>query len=239
MKKTVLSLVVLVSAVALAQKIIPPPRPMPQPLVHVADLRADEKPVIVATEAKIAADNGLFRRVETTITFTNPNARVFAGELEFPIPDGATVCGYELEVNGTMVPGVVVPKEQARVAFENETKKGIDPGIVEHVKGNVWKTRIFPLTPNTPRKAMVAYIVENGTDGTHDMKMRIRNAAVLLIGRVNGGVHYYATAHKVLQQKLPCQSDVLLHGKLILQGNVKAVGKLRFLPTLGFLYGVP
>src|SRR5574344_1984321 len=41
MKKSVLSLVVLVSAVALAQKIIPPPRPMPQPLVHVADLRAD------------------------------------------------------------------------------------------------------------------------------------------------------------------------------------------------------
>ena len=34
-------------------------------------------------------------------------------------------------------------------------------------------------------------------------------------------------------------SDILLHGKLVLQGNVKAVCKLRFLPTLGFLYGVP
>jgi hypothetical protein len=167
MKKTVLTLAVLTAVTAFAQKIILPPRPLPLPLVHVADLRADEKPVMITAEAKIAADNGFFRRVETTITFTNPNARVFAGELEFPIPDGATVCGYELEVNGSMVPGVVVPKEQARVAFENETKKGVDPGLVEHVKGNVWKTRIFPLAPNAPRKAMVAYIVENGTDGAN------------------------------------------------------------------------
>src|SRR5574344_334318 len=167
MKKTVLTLAVLTAVTAFAQKIILPPRPLPLPLVHVADLRADEKPVMITAEAKIAADNGFFRRVETTITFTNPNARVFAGELEFPSPDGATVCGYELEVNGSMVPGVVVPKEQARVAFENETKKGVDPGLVEHVKGNVWKTRIFPLAPNAPRKAMVAYIVENGTDGAN------------------------------------------------------------------------
>ena len=57
-----------------------------------------------------------------------------------------------------MVPGVVCEKEKARVAFENETKKGVDPGIVEHVKGNIWKTRIFPLILKTPRKAEVDYI---------------------------------------------------------------------------------
>ena len=36
-------------------------------------------------------------------------------------------------------------------------------------------------------------------------------------------VNHHATAHKVLQQKLPCKSDVFLKGKFILQGNVKAV----------------
>ena len=131
----------------------------PEPIFHPSVIKADEKPVVVETSAKIAEDNGLFRRVETTIVFTNPNGRAFEGELEFPVPDGATVCGYQLEINGSMVPGVVVPKEEARVAFENEKRQGVDPGIVEHVKGNVWKTRIYPLMPNTPRKAMVAYIV--------------------------------------------------------------------------------
>lgn len=131
----------------------------PEPIFHPSVIKADEKPVVVETSAKIVEDNGLFRRVETTIVFTNPNGRAFEGELEFPVPDGATVCGYQLEVNGSMVPGVVVPKKEARVAFENEKRQGVDPGIVEHVKGNVWKTRIYPLMPNTPRKAMVAYIV--------------------------------------------------------------------------------
>ena len=71
------------------------------------------------------------------------------------------------------------------------------------------------------------------------MKVRIGNAAVIFVWRVNGKVHYHAPAHKILKQKLPCQSDVLLHGKLVLQGNVKAVGKLRFLSALGFFNRVP
>ena len=101
------------------------------------------------------------RKVSASIVFTNPNQRVFEGELELPLPDRAAVCGYALEVNGTMVPGVVVGKEEARIAFENEKRQGVDPGIVEHVKGNVWRTRIYPLMPGVPRKAQIDYIVEN------------------------------------------------------------------------------
>ena len=76
-------------------------------------------------------------------------------------------------------------------------------------------------------------------NGTHDMKVRIGNANVLLVGRMNSKVHHHPSAHKVLQQKLPCQSDVLLHGKLVLQGNIEAVGKLRFLSALSFFNRVP
>lgn len=120
---------------------------------------AGEVPVAIETESRIVADNGLYRTVETMMVFTNPNSRVFDGELEFPVPDGATVCGYALEINGEMVPGVVVGKDEARVAFENEKRKGVDPGIVEHVKGNIWRTRIFPLMPNVRRRAAVTCIV--------------------------------------------------------------------------------
>ena len=153
-----------VAAGASAQgKIIPGPTPhplppLPPPVFHPVDLRADEKPVEVAATNEVVEANGLFRRVRTTITFTNPNPRDFSGDLEFPIPDGATVCGYALEIDGAMIPGVITEKEKARVAFESEKAKRVDPGIVEHVKGNVWKTRIFPLRPKTPRKASVDYI---------------------------------------------------------------------------------
>ena len=132
--------------------------PRPVPVFVPKALHTNEQAVAVSCTSEAVASNALYRMMKTTITFTNPNSRVFEGELEFPVPDGATVCGYELEINGEMVPGVVVGKEEARTAFENEKRKGVDPGIVEHVKGNVWRTRIYPLNPNTPRRASVTVI---------------------------------------------------------------------------------
>ncbi len=144
------------AAQGIVPKIIPPV--MPPPVIRPVDPRADEQPITVETQERVVEENAFFRRVRTSFTFTNPNARQMAGELEFPIPDGAHVCAYALEVNGTLVPGVVCEKEKARVAFENEVRKGVDPGLVEQVKGNIWKTRIFPLVPHTPRRAEVEFV---------------------------------------------------------------------------------
>ena len=154
-------------ASAEGRTVIPPP-PVPPPIVRVVDLRSDEKPVEVAKDEAVVEENALFRKTKATFTFTNPNARTMSGEFEFPIPEGAFVCGYSLEVNGEMVPGVVCEKEKARVAFENETRKGVDPGIVEQVKGNIWRTRIFPLNHKTPRKAEVEYVAPKPTDNAHN-----------------------------------------------------------------------
>ena len=156
-------LAALVCALNVSAKVIVPRPPLrPTPVITVGDLRGNETNVVVETKETVAAENAFFKRVKVNLTFTNPNARVMSGELEFPIPDGAFVCGYALEINGDMIPGVICEKEKARVAFENETRKRVDPGIVEHVKGNIWRTRIFPLNPKTPRKAEVEYIVAKG-----------------------------------------------------------------------------
>ena len=52
-----------------------------------------------------AAVKGLHAVVDSEFVFRNPNRRVFEGELEFPLPDGATVCGYAIDVNGVMTDG--------------------------------------------------------------------------------------------------------------------------------------
>lgn len=124
-------------------------------------LNEGEKPVEITSAATEIAANGLYSFIKYDITFTNPNRRQFAAELRFPIPDGAAICGYELEIGSVMVPGVVTEKEAARVAFENEVRKNVDPGIVEHVKGNEWKTRVFPIPAQGTRKASVTIIAEN------------------------------------------------------------------------------
>ena len=117
--------------------------------------------------------NGLFATVRTLIVFGNPNGRVLEGELEFSLPDGASVCGYALDVGGHMRDGVVVKKDEARIAFEAEVKAGVDPGIVEHVKGNVWNTRIYPIPANGTRTIRVEYVTPLVFDSNGEAALRL------------------------------------------------------------------
>ena len=116
--------------------------PMPLPQVKVP---ANEQAIqIKKLEIKVQV-TGLESETSTLITFYNPNGRVLEGELEFPLQNDASVVGYALDVNGKMVDGVIVSKEKARVVLETEIRKGVDPGIVEHVKGNFFRTRLYPI----------------------------------------------------------------------------------------------
>ncbi len=142
---------------ALAQIIVPPPGliPLPPPQIELTDTNA--APMQVQELSIAAAVRGLYARVDTTLVFKNPNPRLLEGDLIFPLPDAAAVCGYALDINGVLVDGVVVKKEKARVAFEAETRRRVDPGIVEHVKGNLYRTRIYPLPANGTRTIRLSY----------------------------------------------------------------------------------
>jgi len=159
---------------------LPPPVPAPlptppivrPPVLHV-DVRANEKPMTIDSYSVDAQVNGLFASVRTLIVFGNPNSRVLEGELEFPLPDGASVCGYALDVDGHLREGVVVPKDEARIAFEAEVKAGVDPGLVEHVKGNVWKTRLYPIPAHGARTIRVEYVTPLVFDSNGDAALSL------------------------------------------------------------------
>ena len=105
---------------------------------------------------------GLLAETTMTMVFRNPHNRVLAGELVFPLPAGATVSGYGLDVGGQLVEGVVVEKHQARIVFEKEVRREvvIDPGLVEHVRGNNFRTRVYPIPAGGKRTVMVRYVSE-------------------------------------------------------------------------------
>ena len=67
--------------------------------------------------------------------FFNQQHKTLEGELDFPIPENAVICGYAYEHEGYMIPASVVEKETARVAFEKEVREGGSASLVEHVKG--------------------------------------------------------------------------------------------------------
>ncbi len=127
-------------------------------IINVRDRTVDEKPTEIGSYKVDARVNGMYAVVSTEFTVFNPNMRVFEGELEFPLPDDAVISGYAIDVNGVMVDGRVVEKEKARIAFENEVKKGVDPGLVEQFKGNAYRTRIYPIPAQGTRQVRVTYM---------------------------------------------------------------------------------
>ena len=158
MKNAAVSVAILLATVSSASAQIPPPDfliPIPPPRIELAD--TNSTPMQVQEMSVAAAVRGLYATVDTTLVFLNPNPRLLEGELVFPLPDGAAVCGYALDVDGALVDGVVVKKEKARVAFEAETRRRVDPGLVEHVKGNLYRTRIYPLPARGTRTLRLSY----------------------------------------------------------------------------------
>jgi hypothetical protein len=100
---------------------------------------------------------GQLAEVTTTMVFRNPNGQMLEGTLEFPLPDGAAVCGYALDVGGQLRDGVLVPNDRARVVLETESRRRVDPGIAELVRGNLFRTRIYPLPAGGTRSVSVTW----------------------------------------------------------------------------------
>ncbi|CAF0778719.1 unnamed protein product [Adineta ricciae] len=108
-------------------------------------------------EQKVNANFPLIHQVATTMTFKNTHNIVLEGAFEFTLPENATICGYGLDVDGVIVDGVIVEKQASRIIFEKEVRKRIDPGFVELVTGNVFRTRVYPINPQQTRTVRVIY----------------------------------------------------------------------------------
>ncbi|MDQ0968884.1 tetratricopeptide (TPR) repeat protein [Flavobacterium sp. W4I14] len=92
-----------------------------------------------------------------TMTFHNNSNRILEGELTFPMPEGVSISRYALDINGKMREAVPVEKAKATEVFESIERRRIDPGLLEKVEGNNFRTRIYPLPANGSRTIIVGY----------------------------------------------------------------------------------
>ena len=129
---------------------------LPPPFMKV-ECRQGERPVSISRAEIKSRVMDFLAETEVTLVFHNPNTRVMEGELTYPLPSGATVQGYALDINGRMVDGVPVPRQKARVAFEEEVRKQVDPGLVEWSGGNMFKTRLYPIPAGGTRTVRLRY----------------------------------------------------------------------------------
>ena len=154
-----LLLLCVLSPSAGAQNISAPP---PPPTIWIAPDQGLQPIRLSALDIQVRM-RGFVARTTLDLTFDNPNARVLEGEFVFPLAAGQTVAGYALEVNGAMREGVVVDKQTARVAFEETTRRQIDPGLAELTAGNVFRTRLYPI-PAQGSKRVRLHIESTLTD---------------------------------------------------------------------------
>ncbi|MDE0820256.1 MAG: DUF2135 domain-containing protein, partial [Opitutales bacterium] len=71
--------------------------------------------------------------------------------------EGQTVSRFAMTVNGKLREGVVVEKAKGRQVFETIVRQGIDPGLLEWTKGNVFKARVYPIPAKGDKKIVIAY----------------------------------------------------------------------------------
>lgn len=155
-----------------AQAPVPMPTATPPalfpPLLTVPDAPGNAQAVAIEKADILLQAIGPLMKTTITLRFGNITDRVLEGELAFPLPEGAVLSGYALDVNGEMADAVPVPKEEARVIFETEARKGVDPGLVEQTQGNNFRTRIYPIPAKGTRTVRLSFISEAASTGRGD-----------------------------------------------------------------------
>ncbi len=176
----------------------PPRQAPPALLVKIADDRPSEPLRVAKMEVQVSID-GFLAETTTTLTFHNSYHRPLEGELVFPLPEGATLSGYALDVGGELVDGVPVERHEARIAFEKEVRKGIDPGLAEWVAGNNFRTRVFPIPADGTRTVRVRYVsrlVTRGPAGAKEAFYLLPLAAGGTIGQLALRIEVARSAEK-------------------------------------------
>ena len=104
----------------------------------------------------------------TEMHFYNGTNRQMEAELMFPLPEGVSVSRYAIDINGKMREAVPVNKNKGKQVFEAIEHRRVDPGLLEKVEGNNFRTRIYPLLPKKERIVIIGYEQElSNFDATH------------------------------------------------------------------------
>ncbi len=129
-----------------------------------------DNPVVLEQMDIDIAITGNIATTTMQLRFKNNGSRVLEGELTFPLPEGVTVSRYALDINGKMREAVPVSKARATEVFESIQHRNIDPGILEKVEGNNFRTRIFPLPVGGIRTVIIGYEEELNTNKDHALQ---------------------------------------------------------------------
>ena len=131
----------------------PPRPPMPPPIwrPHVfAPLEVNSVKVATRIADQVAV---------TTVDqeFFNPNNARLEGTFIFPVPKGAQLDRFAMEIDGKKVEAELLAADKARSIYEDIVRRAKDPALLEYSGRDLFKVRIFPIEPNSKKRITLRY----------------------------------------------------------------------------------
>ncbi len=136
----------------------PPPRIVPPEPIPP---RPPVRPVWAALETTFTkADVRIKDQLATTVIeqeFYNPNPRQLEGTFLFPVPKGAQINKFTMEINGKPVEAELLAADKARGIYEDIVRRLKDPALLEYAGRDLFKVRIFPIEANGRKRITLSY----------------------------------------------------------------------------------
>src|SRR5436189_2287368 len=89
--------------------------------------------------------------------FYNPNYQRLEGIYTFPVPKGAHIDKFSMEIGGKMVDAELLRADKARQIYEDIVRKMRDPALLEYAGRDLFKVRIFPIEPRSRKPIKISY----------------------------------------------------------------------------------
>ena len=126
------------------------------------------QPLLVPTDRGVRALDMEYYRVEAKVVdgvasadvkmgFRNHTSRQLEATFIFPLPDGATVGEFRMEMGGKWVEGKVLEKNEAKRIYTDIVRRMKDPGLLELVGTNLFQARVYPVPANGVQRIEMSF----------------------------------------------------------------------------------
>ena len=89
--------------------------------------------------------------------FRNPSPVRLEGTYLFPLPEGAHIDKFSMDISGKMADAELLDADKARLIYEDIVRRQRDPALLEYVGRGAFKARIFPIEPNSSKQIRIRY----------------------------------------------------------------------------------
>ena len=89
--------------------------------------------------------------------FFNPLPQRLEGTFLFPLPKGAHLDKFTMEIDGKPMQAELLGADKARGIYEDIVRRQRDPALMEYAGRDLLKVRIFPIEPNSRKRITLEY----------------------------------------------------------------------------------